>query len=441
MSGSSEFLQLPTPDWHRLEPLIGRFEAAWSQAGPAQTVDLGSYLPPATDPLRLFVLRELIAVDLEMRWKRGAGVLLDHYVDEFPELGSARSLPALLLVEEYRVRRRYGDRPALDVYRARFPDQFPQLLRRIEEDPELRATATSRGTRGPAPPPAAAPAGEPEVPAVVGEYRMVRRIGAGTFGQVWRAQAPDGTEVAVKIITRPLDERAARRELQVLEHLKSLRHAHLVRTRAFWVLDERLHIVMELAEGSLNDRAARCREQGLTGVPVGELLGYFGEAAEALDYLHARRVHHRDVKPANLLLQGGHVKVADFGLARLMATQASVADATMCGTPAYMAPEVWHGKVSRHSDQWSLAATYAELRLSRRLFPSSNMATLMATILEGKFDPAPLPEAEQQVLRTALALDPHHRHGSCREFVRALEEALRGSRGGARSCEGPAADR
>ena len=73
------------------------------------------------------------------------------------------------------------------------------------------------------------------------------------------------------------------------------------------------------------------------------MIAYFREAAEALDYLHQMNVLHRDVKPANLLRLKGHAKVADFGLARVM--EDKMAAATFCGTPLYMAPEVWKKKV------------------------------------------------------------------------------------------------
>ena len=260
---------------------------------------------------------------------------------------------------------------------------------------------------------------------IAGDYRIRRRLGAGSYGEVWMAEAPGGTEVAIKIITRPISHVEAQKELQALENVKRLRHTYLVQTHAYWILKNRLHIVMELADGSLGDRVRRRRQQGLTGIPVDELLGYFRDAAEALDFLHAKQVHHRDIKPANILLLGGHAKLADFGLARLLQPQVSVTNATTCGTPAYMPPEVWHGKVSQHSDQWSLATTYAELRLNQAFFKSGNLPALMVEICEGKPDLSPLPEAEQQVLRKALATDPHERYETCKEFVQALKEALR----------------
>src|SRR4029079_7468487 len=106
---------------------------------------------------------------------------------------------------------------------------------------------------------------------------------------------------------------------------------------------------------------------GRTGVPVNELVPLFQQAAEALDYLHAQNVSHRDVKPENILVLRGYAKVADFGLVRLHQHAMTEVQNT-AGTPAYMAPEMWRQKVSLHSDQYALAATYVRVRLGRYLF-------------------------------------------------------------------------
>jgi serine/threonine protein kinase len=253
-------------------------------------------------------------------------------------------------------------------------------------------------------------------------FTWTRHIGTGGFGEVWEAVAPGGIPVAVKITFWTTNPEEGQREMQTLEWSKRLRHPFLLQTHSYWVQQDRLYLVMELADGNLRDRLKQCRQAGQTGIPAAELVAYLREAAEALDFLHREKVLHRNIKPDNILLLRGHVKVADFGQAKLQ--QSAMATATGCGTPAYMAPEMWSNKVSEHTDQYCLAVTYVELRLGRRLFPGQNLFEQMAQHLNQTPSLDPLPWAEQKVLLRALAKAPDQRYPSCRDFVTELERQL-----------------
>jgi serine/threonine protein kinase/formylglycine-generating enzyme required for sulfatase activity len=432
---------LRTGEREQVLDAAARLEEAWAES---DAVDLATFLPPPSSPLRLPTLHELIKTELQIRWHRGLAVLLDQYVRRFPtELGSLRTLSVSLIYEEYLARQKYGDRPRVETYKSRFPDQYEQLLRLVRpQTPTVQSsTPPSTPSRPPAPDRAPVPdtqaearkPSRPPIPPVdggqelpVGEnYILVKKIGSGQFGEVWLGHAPGGVEVAVKRIFRSLDHEASQRELQSLELLRSLHHPYLVQTHGYWSQADKLVIVMELADGSLTDRFQECRKAGLPGIPVEELVAYFGQAAEALDYLHSQGVVHRDIKPANLLRLKGYAKVADFGLARLLGAE-RVATATFCGTPLYMPPEMWEeSRISVHSDQYSLAVTYVEMRLGRRLFPAKDQFAVMRQHLSGTPDLNPLPFAEQKVLLRALAKDPDTRFPSCRQFIDALEETLK----------------
>jgi serine/threonine protein kinase/formylglycine-generating enzyme required for sulfatase activity len=254
-------------------------------------------------------------------------------------------------------------------------------------------------------------------------YVLRKRIGRGGFGEVWQADAPGGLPVAVKFINRPLAAEESQRELQVLEVIKSLKNPFLLKTHAHWASEDRLIIVMELAEGSLRDRFRDCIAQDRPGIPASELLGYFREAAAAIDYMHDKAVLHRDVKPDNILLSEGHVLVADFGLVRLFKQDQTLSSS---GTPPYMAPEAWRGKPVPASDQYSLACTWMEMRVGRRPFIGDN-AEVVLGILTGEPDLTGLFLREQEVIRRAIEKDPAKRYSSCSHMVAALEQSLSGA--------------
>src|SRR5205807_4090793 len=163
----------------------------------------------------------------------------------------------------------------------------------------------------------------------------------------WEATAPDGRPVALKLV--PWDGGGAE-ELRAAEALRHVRHPHLLPTLGVWHAAGFFVLALELADRTLLDRFHEARAQGSAGIPAAELGRYLAQASAAFDYLHARGVQHRDVKPQNLLLVRGTLKVADFGLARVLAH--TVTGHTGRLTLAYAAPEFFEGQTARHSDQY-----------------------------------------------------------------------------------------
>ena len=440
--------------------LRDRFAAAWENVtGPDAVVELDDFLPTA-DPMRAIVLRSLIPLDLDSRWKRGHPARLEQYIVRYPELGSPADVPVSIVVAEYVARQQYGDRPTIDDYAERFPHAVAELRRlQAERTPpvdvgtgtmtlsqgaaEFLATLSSPdGSSFGSPPtvtsrPGAGGNGLSGDPTDAGfavgtnlappdqGYKLGEKLGAGAFGEVRRAEAPGGVDVALKIIFRPLSHAAAQQELSSLELIKKLRHPYLLQTHAYWSLQDRLMIVMEMADGTLKDRKGMCVADGCPGVPPAELLGYLREAAEAIDYLHAQGIQHRDIKPANILLVGKHIKIADFGLAQLRPTPGNPSESGgRSGTPGFMAPEVWRGNPGPEADQYALAISYVESRLGRLPFAGKTMLEQMNAHMLAEPNLEGLEPAEAAVVGRALAKKPETRYATCAEFAAALADAL-----------------
>ena len=207
-------------------------------------------------------------------------------------------------------------------------------------------------------------------------YRLIEHIGAGGYGEVWRAEAPGGLTKAIKFVFGQHHEKRASNELRALDRVRGVRHPFLLSLERIEVVDGRL------ARG--HGAGRRQRERSLRRLPPGRAYAAFRatscwdilrDAADALDFMgDTHALQHLDIKPENLLLLAGHVKVADFGLVKdVRQSQASLVGGM---TPLYAAPEVFRGTPSPHSDQYSLAIVYQEMLTGTLPFCGGNAAEL-----------------------------------------------------------------
>jgi serine/threonine protein kinase len=251
-------------------------------------------------------------------------------------------------------------------------------------------------------------------------YVLSERIGSGGYAEVWRAEAPGGIEKAVKIVYGYYNDEFASQELKALERIKGVRHPFLLSLERFEVVNGRLAILTELADMSLDQRLTQCRAEGLPGIPRDELLRYMSDAAEALDFLSQRHnLLHLDIKPENLLISGDHVKVADFGLVKELATRTQ--NSLVSGmTPTYAAPEMFDDDPSAHSDQYSLAIVYQQMLVGALPFPGRTAAQLAKQHTQSEPQLNSLPPDDRLAVARALAKKPTDRFPSCRAFVDVL---------------------
>ncbi len=262
-------------------------------------------------------------------------------------------------------------------------------------------------------------------------YARPRLIASGGMGRVFHAIDRElRREVAVKVLAdRYADDQSvhARFRREALAAARLSGNPNIVTIFDVAEFHGRPMIVMEyLAGGSLE---ARVHGQG--GCPPAQVLEWLEHAASALDAAHAAGVVHRDVKPANLLLDSrDHVHVSDFGIASAIGLDSLTEAGTILGTAGYLSPEQARGeRATAASDRYSLAVVAFELLAGRRPF-ASDSATAEAA--RHATEPAPsihaakgeLPPALDPVFARALAKDPAARYPTSAGFVGELRAAL-----------------
>ena len=265
---------------------------------------------------------------------------------------------------------------------------------------------------------------------LVAGFRILSLIGEGAMGAVYRAEGPDGRIVALKLLAPSLlrDERFRRRFLRESRIAAGLRHPYVVPVVASGEADGVLYLVMDYVDGA--DLREILRREGR--LEPERALQLLGKVADALDAAHAAGLIHRDVKPANILIDGDRAVVCDFGLARHVSTVESLtSERGFVGTVDYVAPEQIEGKpVDGRVDVYSLACVLYEVLTGERPFGrGSELATVYAHLSEPPprmADARPeLPRAFDDVVAIGLAKDPNERYATAGELMREARRALR----------------
>ena len=298
-----------------------------------------------------------------------------------------------------------------------------------------------------APPPAAVPVERTIVTTphatqavrTIGRYEIVEELGRGAMGAVYKAIDPQiGRTVALKVIlTRGLmaEEMRAQKERFYREARAAGKLSHSGIVGVYDVGEDSYgspYLVMEYVEGSTLDKALGPggTAQSFT---FSQRLSLAIEIASALDYAHGNGVIHRDIKPANILMtRDGHAKIADFGIAKLIGSQATIGGQVL-GTPAFVSPEQLTGSAAdARSDIFSLGVVLYWIFTGDRPFKGETMTAVGYKVVHVMPPPArqlnwALPEALDQMLLRCLAKNPADRFQTARELAAALE-ALRDTR-------------
>lgn len=312
------------------------------------------------------------------------------------------------------------------------PDQESDSVsdrRAVEETRRDNEVAVAKGYS-----PKESPDRTPASVGYIGRFQIRALLGEGGFGRVYRSYDPQlDREVALKVPRLGPDApRQVERFLGEARAAARLRHPHIVAVFESGQAGDDFYIAAEFVEGMT--LAARLTEKRLKPEQAAQ---WVRDIALALAYAHGEGIVHRDVKPANIMIdKRGRPQLMDFGLAKRAADlAATTTEGTILGTPAYMAPEQARGDlraIGPHSDQYSLGAVLYELLTGRRPFEGSPHVVLAQAANPG-IEPRPprrirrkIPRDLEVICLKAMAKDPARRYESAGDFAVDLQLWLKG---------------
>ena len=275
------------------------------------------------------------------------------------------------------------------------------------------------------------------IPKTLGRYEIRRELGRGMMGVVSEAVDPAlGRRVALKTIRLAFEVPPAERESFEKRFLAEARAAGALQHPGIVIVHDvgrdeatgTLYIALEYLEGRT------LAEEGALGLPMEwtRALRLTAQVAWALHHAHTQGIVHRDVKPANIMvLDSGRVKLMDFGIAKLPASQITMAG-EFFGTPSYMSPEQAGGAVvDARSDIFSLGCVLHQLLTGKRAFDGPTLPAILMRVMKEEPPPpsrlvAGLPPAVDAIVGRALAKGPDQRYPDGRMLAEDIEDALAG---------------
>ena len=271
----------------------------------------------------------------------------------------------------------------------------------------------------------------------LGRYEIRGVLGKGAMGLVYDGHDPKlDRRVAIKtILTRKLDAEQARmikvRFEREVKAVARLNHGNIVQVYDFGADADLAYIVMEFIQGKELQDYLEANER----FDLKRVFAIMAELLGALDFAHEAGIIHRDVKPANVMVDGGgRAKLADFGVARFTEPEGNQAEATragsIVGTPSYMSPEQIQGlTLDRRTDIFAAGIIFYQLLTWKKPFEGTQWALQKKIIEDDPVWPSTimeLPPEIDRVVARALAKDRENRYPTARKFAEALQRVAAG---------------
>ncbi|CAD8068573.1 unnamed protein product [Paramecium primaurelia] len=225
-------------------------------------------------------------------------------------------------------------------------------------------------------------------------YEELETIGSGSYGSAYlvKNKKTGQLSVAKKVHLGKLSEKEKISALREAELLKSLDHPNIVQYMGSFADSSQLIILMEYCEEGDLQYHIKKRKQGkqIQYFPEKMILNWFIQQLFALQFIHSKKILHRDIKTSNIFLtSNGTVKLGDFGVSKVLESTIDQAS-TVAGTPYYMSPEVCENKpYTFKSDVWALGCVLHELCTFKHAFDAKNILSLVTKILNGQTETLP----------------------------------------------------
>ncbi len=264
----------------------------------------------------------------------------------------------------------------------------------------------------------------------LGEFRLIKKLGEGAMGEVWKAEQPsyDNRTVALKILFAHVagNPKLVTRLRREADAMFTLDHPNIVASYAYDEADGLHYVAIEYIDGlSMQKWLTQ-----LGRLPVGDAVRVALDCARALAYAHEQNMVHRDIKPDNILLtKNGKVKVADLGMVKIDDEEMSLTQTGHAvGTPWFMPLEQARNakNIDGRSDIYALGCTLYAFLTGRPPFQGRTIVEVIEAKKLGTFPPArkensDVPERLDLILAKMIARDPDNRFQTCAEVIKALE--------------------
>src|SRR5580700_3570006 len=246
------------------------------------------------------------------------------------------------------------------------------------------------------------------LPRKIGPYRVIEKIGEGGMGVVYLGTDAERRPVAIKVLGSAVanDPSARQRLAREVETMRRVRNRYVAEVVDADVQGPAPYVVTRYVPGRTLEDTVR-QDGPVRGVALDNLAEGL---AEALTAIHASGVVHRDLKPGNVMLDGDHPVIIDFGIAHIADSTRLTKTGLVMGTPGYLAPEVIEGSPSSGgSDVHSWGATVAFAATGRQPFGSGTYQTIFFRVLEGKAELDGVPPYLLPFITATLSTDPRSR--------------------------------